>query len=210
MAEVLQLSDIHKRYGGGKAPLVEVLHGIDLTLAGEHAAGLDDDDAARTALRNRYLGFVFQFHHLLPAFSALKNVLMPSFAGSGRLDPARQQRARSLLERVGLADHAYKRPVELSGGQQQRMAIVRALMTTPRLALADGPTGNLDPQTAAEVFRLMHDINREDGVTFLVVTHDEHLAATPNVSSGWWTGACWRREQGDGRGLEIAGMPFAL
>ncbi|HJV06288.1 MAG TPA: ABC transporter ATP-binding protein [Chromobacteriaceae bacterium] len=212
MADVLALRQIRKFYGGGKAPKVEVLHGIDLQLgegefaaligpsgsgkstllnimglletpssgdmaiAGEATQGLDD--AGRTALRNRYLGFIFQFHHLLPAFSALENVMMPVFAGRGRLLAEDRQRAMMLLERVGLAEHAYKKPVQLSGGQQQRVAIVRALMARPRLVLADEPTGNLDTQTAAEAFALMRDINREDGVTFLIVTHDPRLAET--------------------------------
>ncbi|MCG9123391.1 ABC transporter ATP-binding protein [Laribacter hongkongensis] len=210
MADVLRLSDVRKSYGGGKAPRVEVLHGIDLALAegefsaltgpsgsgkstllniigllesptsgdimlaGEVAAGLDDDRLTR--LRNRYLGFIFQFHHLLPAFSALENVLMPVFAGRGRIEPAERERARQLLERVGLADHAHKQPVQLSGGQQQRVAIVRALMARPRLVLADEPTGNLDTLSAADVFGLLHEINRSDGVTFLIVTHDLRLA----------------------------------
>ncbi|MBE5529962.1 ABC transporter ATP-binding protein [Laribacter hongkongensis] len=212
MADVLRLSDVRKSYGGGKAPRVEVLHGIDLALAegafsaltgpsgsgkstllniigllesptsgdimlaGEVAAGLDDDRLTR--LRNRYLGFIFQFHHLLPAFSALENVLMPVFAGRGRIEPAERERARQLLERVGLADHAHKQPVQLSGGQQQRVAIVRALMARPRLVLADEPTGNLDTRSAADVFGLLHEINRSDGVTFLIVTHDPRLADT--------------------------------
>lgn len=212
MAEVLQLKDIRRSYGGGKAPLVEVLHGINLNLlegefsaligpsgsgkstllnimglleqpssgelmiAGETAVGLSD--AARTRLRNLYLGFIFQFHHLLPAFSALENVMMPVFAGKGRVGPEDKARAAMLLERVGLAEHSYKMPVQLSGGQQQRVAIVRALMARPRLVLADEPTGNLDTQTAADAFALMREINREDGVTFLVVTHDARLAET--------------------------------
>ncbi|AXK38317.1 ABC transporter ATP-binding protein [Crenobacter cavernae] len=212
MAEVLNLAGIRKGYGGGEAPWVEVLHGIDLsltesefvgligpsgsgkstllnimglleppsggelTIAGERAEALDD--AARTKLRNRYLGFVFQFHHLLPAFTALENVLMPVFAGEGRLPPGARESAQALLERVGLSAHAGKRPVQLSGGQQQRVAIVRALANRPRLVLADEPTGNLDTQTAADVFALMREINRDDGVTFLIVTHDARLAST--------------------------------
>lgn len=207
----LELHEVRKSYGGGKAPRVEVLHGISLQLeagsfsaligpsgsgkstllnimgllerptsgevliAGEASAG--KDDSTLTALRNRHIGFIFQFHHLLPAFSALENVLMPMFAGEGRLTPEMQQRAAHLLERVGLADHAYKKPLELSGGQQQRVAIVRALAARPRLVLADEPTGNLDTHSADDAFALMREINREDGVTFLIVTHDPRLAA---------------------------------
>ncbi|MFN3957631.1 MULTISPECIES: ABC transporter ATP-binding protein [Tepidimonas] len=211
MAEVLRLHGVRKRYGGGASPVVEVLHGIDLTLAAGAFAALvgpsgsgkstllnlmglleapsDGEiwlagepvhaapDAARTALRNRYLGFVFQFHHLLPAFSAEENVLMPVLAGRGRLSADDRRRARALLERTGLAAHAHKRPVQLSGGQQQRVAIVRALMNRPRLVLADEPTGNLDTHTAQEVFALLRELNREEGTAFLIVTHDPGLAA---------------------------------
>ncbi|MGQ9724930.1 MAG: ABC transporter ATP-binding protein [Tepidimonas sp.] len=211
MADILRLQGIRKRYGGGASPVVEVLHGIDLTLApGAFAAlvgpsgsgkstllnliGLLEtpsagevwlagepvhtaSDAARTALRNRCLGFVFQFHHLLPAFSAEENVLMPALAGRGRLSADDRRRARALLERTGLAPYAHKRPMQLSGGQQQRVAIVRALMNRPRLVLADEPTGNLDSHTAQEVFDLLRELNREEGTAFLIVTHDPGLAA---------------------------------
>lgn len=211
MANVLELQAIRKQYGGGNAPIVEVLHGIDfslqegefVTLTGPSGSGKSTllnlmgllerpsqgelliaeqatsplDDNQRTALRNRYLGFVFQFHHLLPAFSAMENVLMPMFAGQGKRTRAMEERALFLLERVGLAAHAHKKPVQLSGGQQQRVAIVRALANQPRLVLADEPTGNLDSQTADEVFQLMRSINQQDGVTFLIVTHDPRLAA---------------------------------
>lgn len=146
----------------------------EVLIAGEASAG--KDDSTLTALRNRHIGFIFQFHHLLPAFSALENVLMPMFAGEPAT-PEMQQRAAQLLERVGLADHAHKKPVELSGGQQQQVAIVRALAARPRLVLADEPTGNLDTHSADDAFALMREINREDGVTFLIVTHDPRLAA---------------------------------
>jgi len=167
--------------GSGKSTLLNIMGLLEtptdgeVWLAGEpvHAAS----DAARTALRNRYLGFVFQFHHLLPAFSAEENVLMPVLAGRGRITADDRQRARALLARTGLADHAHKRPVQLSGGQQQRVAIVRALMNRPRLVLADEPTGNLDTQTAQEVFGLLRELNREEGTAFLIVTHDPRLAA---------------------------------
>lgn len=212
MAEVMVLEGIRQRYGGGDSPVVEVLHGIDLTLAeGAFAAligpsgsgkstllniiGLLEaptegrirlagqwvnvrDDATRTALRNRYLGFIFQFHHLLPSFTAEENVLMPILAGSGGIRHDDRVRARALLARVGLADHAGKRPTQLSGGQQQRVAIVRALINRPRLVLADEPTGNLDSQTAGEVFDLLRELNRDEGTSFLIVTHDAGLAAS--------------------------------
>ncbi|TSE32734.1 ABC transporter ATP-binding protein [Tepidimonas charontis] len=167
--------------GSGKSTLLNLIGLLEAPSAGEvwlagqpvHAAS----DAVRTALRNRYLGFVFQFHHLLPAFSAEENVLMPVLAGGGRIGAGDRQRARALLERVGLAAHAHKRPVQLSGGQQQRVAIVRALMNRPRLVLADEPTGNLDSQTAHEVFALLRELNRDEGTAFLIVTHDPALAA---------------------------------
>lgn len=168
--------------GSGKSTLLNIIGLLEpptegeLSLAGKATSQLDD--AARTVLRNRYLGFIFQFHHLLPAFSAEENVLMPMLAGVGRISRADRQRAQMLLQRVGLAEHAHKRPVQLSGGQQQRVAIVRALMNRPRLVLADEPTGNLDTQTAAEVFSLLHELNREEGTTFLIVTHDPRLANT--------------------------------
>lgn len=168
--------------GSGKSTLLNIIGLLEsptegeLRMAGTLSSGLDD--AARTALRNRYLGFIFQFHHLLPAFSAEENVLMPMLAGVGRINRDDRARASMLLKRVGLAEHAHKRPLQLSGGQQQRVAIVRALMNRPRLVLADEPTGNLDTQTAAEVFGLLHELNREEGTTFLIVTHDPRLADT--------------------------------
>lgn len=125
--------------GSGKSTLLNIIGLLEsptegqLWLAGEQASG--QNDRVRTALRNRYLGFIFQFHHLLPAFSAEENVLMPVLAGVGRITAADRERARTLLARVGLAEHAHKRPVQLSGGQQQRVAIVRALINRPRLVL---------------------------------------------------------------------------
>lgn len=170
--------------GSGKSTLLNIIGLLEspsegaLWLAGEQASG--QSDAVRTALRNRYLGFIFQFHHLLPAFNAEENVLMPVLAGVGRVSRDDRERARALLERVGLAAHAYKKPVQLSGGQQQRVAIVRALINRPRLVLADEPTGNLDSQTASEVFALLRELNREEGMTFLIVTHDPRLADSCN------------------------------
>ena len=166
--------------GSGKSTLLNIIGLLEsptegqLWLAGEQASG--QNDRVRTALRNRYLGFIFQFHHLLPAFSAEENVLMPVLAGVGRISAADRERARTLLARVGLAEHTHKRPVQLSGGQQQRVAIVRALINRPRLVLADEPTGNLDSQTANEVFALLRELNREEGMSFLIVTHDPRLA----------------------------------
>lgn len=166
--------------GSGKTTLLNVLGLLDrptsgdLLLLGQPTRELDD--AERTALRGRRLGFVFQFHHLLPAFSATENVLMPLMAASGRPSAAAVREAESLLAAVGLADHRHKKPSQLSGGQQQRVAIARALMPSPALLLADEPTGNLDTQTADEVFELFRRFNRERGLTVLVVTHDPRLA----------------------------------
>lgn len=167
--------------GSGKSTLLNLVGllepatGGEILLAGTRTARLDDN--ARTALRNRSLGFVFQFHHLLPGFSALENVLMPVLARQGRADAAAVRDAMSLLAAVGLGDLHDRRPAQLSGGQQQRVAIARALANRPDLVLADEPTGNLDTQTADDVFALFRRINAEQGLTFLVVTHDPRLAA---------------------------------
>ncbi len=166
--------------GSGKSTLLNIMGLLErptageLYLAGQATSGLDDD--AVTALRSRYLGFCFQYHHLIPAFSALENVMMPMLAAERWPSAAMRERATGLLERVGLSGHMHKRPGQLSGGQQQRVAIVRALAMQPRLVLADEPTGNLDTRSAAEVFGLMQEINRSEGVTFLIVTHDLNLA----------------------------------
>jgi lipoprotein-releasing system ATP-binding protein len=166
--------------GSGKTTLLNLLGLLDrptsgdLLLLGQPTRELDD--GARTALRGRRIGFVFQFHHLLPAFTATENVLMPVMAASGRPSPAAIREAESLLAAIGLADHRRKKPGELSGGQQQRVAIARALMSNPALLLADEPTGNLDTQTADEVFELFRRFNRDRGLTVLVVTHDPRLA----------------------------------
>ena len=166
--------------GSGKTTLLNLLGLLDrptsgdLLLLGQPTRELDD--GARTALRGRRIGFVFQFHHLLPAFTATENVLMPVMAASGRPSPTALREAESLLEAVGLAAHRHKKPGALSGGQQQRVAIARALMSNPALLLADEPTGNLDTHTADEVFELFRRFNRERGLTVLVVTHDPRLA----------------------------------
>jgi lipoprotein-releasing system ATP-binding protein len=166
--------------GSGKTTLLNVLGLLDrptsgdLLLLGQPTRELEDGE--RTALRGRRLGFVFQFHHLLPAFSATENVLMPLMAARGRPSADAVREAESLLAAVGLADHRHKKPAQLSGGQQQRVAIARALMPNPALLLADEPTGNLDTRTADEVFELFRRFNRERGLTVLVVTHDPRLA----------------------------------
>jgi lipoprotein-releasing system ATP-binding protein len=167
--------------GSGKSTLLYLLGGLDhpdvgsVEIDGENLAEVDDDALAR--LRNRLIGFVYQFHFLLPEFSALENVLMPLWArGGGRSRPDRDWGAE-LLRRVGLAEHAAKLPHELSGGEQQRVAVARALVNRPRLLLADEPTGNLDSANARAVYELFRELNSSLGQTILVVTHDPEWAA---------------------------------
>lgn len=167
--------------GSGKSTLLNVLGLLDtpttgeLYLLGRPVRELDDEQ--RTDLRGQALGFVFQFHHLMPAFNALENVLMPLLVRHGRPAADEVERARGLLRDVGLARMMDRKPTELSGGQQQRVAIARALVTRPALLLADEPTGNLDTKSAADVFGLFRRFNREAGCAVLVVTHDPRLSA---------------------------------
>jgi lipoprotein-releasing system ATP-binding protein len=166
--------------GSGKTTLLNLVGLLDRPTAGQilidgrDAVPLDDD--ARTELRGRTLGFIFQFHHLLPAFSALENVMLPLLSQHGRPKPWMRERAAELLEAVGLADRAEYRATDLSGGQQQRVAVARAFALDPRLVLADEPTGNLDTQAGDQVIELMRRFNRERGTAFLIVTHEEAVA----------------------------------
>lgn len=167
--------------GSGKSTLLNLIGLLDqptagrLTLAGTDTATLDPDGLAR--FRGRTIGFVFQFHHLLPGFTAVENVMLPGFAQQGAIGPDLRRTAETLLDEVGLADKRDTPPGQLSGGQQQRVAIARALAMSPALVLADEPTGNLDQESGDQVLKLLRRLNRERGITCVIVTHDDRLAA---------------------------------
>ncbi len=166
--------------GSGKSTLLHILGGLDLPTQGSillNGKRFDQlGEAERGFLRNEHLGFVYQFHHLLPEFTALENVAMPLMLRKNATFKEAKQRAAYLLERVGLSHRLTHQPGELSGGERQRVALARALVTCPQLMLADEPTGNLDRNTATSIFELLADLRKEFNMAMLVVTHDEQLA----------------------------------
>ncbi|MHB1564451.1 MAG: ABC transporter ATP-binding protein [Leptospirillum sp.] len=169
--------------GAGKSTLLHLIGTIDRPTTGrvihddKDVSEMSESDMA--SFRNRHIGFVFQFHHLLPEFTALENVLMPSWIAGKALEEKLtdiEARARELLNRVGLSGRVAHKPSELSGGEQQRVAIARALVMNPSILLADEPTGNLDTHTSFEVFDLLRQVNHEQGITLIMATHNEALA----------------------------------
>lgn len=168
--------------GSGKSTLMNILGALDransgdIIIDGQPLNGLNENQLAD--FRNRIMGFIFQFHYLFPDFTALENILIPAQIYSGiSVQPAVRARAIELLQRVGLGDKAEAKIRNLSGGQQQRVAIARALINTPKLVLADEPTGSLDTKTSEQIMQLLQEINREIGTTFVIVTHDRKIAA---------------------------------
>jgi lipoprotein-releasing system ATP-binding protein len=168
--------------GSGKSTLLTILGTLMQPTSGQHIMLGEDltqaNDAALTEFRNRHIGFVFQFHHLLPDFTALENVMFPTAVAAGRETAAAKRRAKELLERVGLGARIDFLATQLSGGQKQRVAIARALMNRPELVLADEPTGNLDRESAEQVMALIGEINENEGTSFLISTHDDKIAAS--------------------------------
>ena len=178
--------------GSGKSTLLHLLGGLDMPTSGEVFVNGESlsrmSDAARGLLRNRSLGFVYQFHHLLPEFTAVENVAMPLLIGG--MDPAEAEaRAADLLGKVGLAQRLTHRPAKLSGGERQRAAVARALIHRPAVVLADEPTGNLDSHTGEQVYQLMLELNREMGTALVLVTHDMKMAERAqrilHLQDGW-------------------------
>ena len=178
--------------GAGKSTLLHILGTLDRPTGGKVFFQGEDlfarTNAELAEVRNRHVGFVFQFHHLLPEFSALENTMMPELIQGLSARKAGQE-AETILARLGLGDRLHHKPGQLSGGEQQRVAVARALMVQPKIILADEPTGNLDTQTGEEVHHLLERINREQGITIVIVTHNPMLAARMNrrvkLVDGW-------------------------
>jgi lipoprotein-releasing system ATP-binding protein len=166
--------------GSGKSTLLNIIGTLDTPSHGEvYIAGKRTDRMTKNQLaelRNQNIGFIFQFHYLLPEFTALENVLMPNFIKKARPDKEQEKRANEILDLVGLSDVKNNNATKMSGGQQQRTAIARALINNPKLVLADEPTGNLDSETTENVYKLLRDINKKFKTTFLIVTHDRKVA----------------------------------
>jgi putative ABC transport system ATP-binding protein len=175
-----QMAAIMGPSGSGKSTLLHLIGALEtptsgtIALAGRHFEGLDDREL--TLLRREQIGFVFQFFNLLPALTAEENVLLPALI-AGRRDQEIRDRALALIDQVGLGERAHHLPSELSGGEQQRVSIARALMMEPKLVLADEPTGNLDSRSEAQVLELLSELNRAEGHTIVIVTHDPGAAA---------------------------------
>ncbi len=166
--------------GSGKSTLLNIMGTLDrptkgtVLIEGQNIGDLKKKDLAK--LRNEAIGFVFQFHYLLPEFTTLENILMPQWIKNKKIEPEIQRRAEELIEVVGLEKVKNNLATDMSGGQQQRAAIARALMNRPRILLADEPTGNLDSETSDSIYRLLKDINKEFQSTFIVITHDKKIA----------------------------------
>ncbi len=170
--------------GSGKSTLLNILGALDSPTSGEiffrgqEYGKMSDDDLAD--FRNQNMGFIFQFHHLLPEFTALENVLIPTWIKMGNTSDKYSGKAKELLDLVGLKDFINRKSTNLSGGQQQRVAVARALINNPAILLGDEPTGNLDTETTDKVYRLFRDINKELGTTLVVVTHNDEIASKSN------------------------------
>ncbi len=175
-----EFSSVIGQSGCGKSTLLNMLGALDEptrgTLIFKDKNLSEMNDAELAAFRNKNIGFIFQFHHLLPEFTALENVLLPTWIETRIADRKKENRAKELLELVGLADRMSNMAPNLSGGQQQRVSIARALINNPNLVLADEPTGNLDSDSADQVYELLRNINKEFDMSFLIVTHDRHIA----------------------------------
>lgn len=206
--EAGQIMAIVGASGAGKSTLLHCIGTLDLPSSGRIRLGQEDltqmSGSRLAAVRNRDIGFVFQFHHLLPEFNALENVMMPGLI-QGRNRRAMEKRAQGLLEEIGLADRALHRPGELSGGEQQRVAIARALALEPRLVLADEPTGNLDTATSDAIHDLFFQVNREHGTTIVVVTHNQSFAESMPRVVRMRDGVIYADERGEMADARAAG-----